>query len=895
MTEYSYTVTYDPNSTNQDITNFVQSIEWIETGSGEIQSASMVLDAREGAFITNADFSGVGNTPIIDEFDRIELSVTDRASANRLWQFEVDILKPIQNAQQGTVLEVQMLGLEHHLMRMPFSKPFFFEDTFTVVKDIIDIYNDNKGDAQPSISDHDNTTGNLLPKFTSNHFTFHLSEQPCYDALTNVVDRIGSSVAAGGAGDFYEFYFVYNAADLNDIKLRAFISGTTDSGVTITDSVAVNPAEEEGGIHSTPATVSATWGADNFGSLPAQVSQFAGALEAWRLGKNWEAGTYPANSIIRRKNTGPDSQGDELHFKNTSGGDTTETPPTTESNGTDWVSYNFTDFLTNEIGISGQYSPWTNARDDGWKNSGANPDGTQNDDPPVATSLYVWDGNQVVYDGSFYRTDVDWQGTNSASVPTQYLFGGSSFHRGFKVLVNGAGIGQFDASGETPARDFDNKVIRHNGGTAGDSTDWDIFRNPANGEFVACDDDAKVYEKGGGTWSDASGNDKANDCYHAVVSISNVQGHNDKNNGAGGDYGDSSAVQYEFAWEKNDITAFTDRKYYRAGAWINLKFPFPFSSYNAETIGSQFGNATKLEPSTLDTSNMHFTPTSGDVGFNNSEADELGPLDGIKFMTDFEWRYNKDGSGNLVRAGNFPCKCIMYDTSDNVVEADFTIGHNNNWEQIYIPFSAFKPYRARIPWSKESAGSNIFLQDIEILNVFEFKNIKKICFQWMGPYDNDGRYAPFLNISFLFPNIEDFLAGLFLNSFNIKWKIDAFHFSKPLLSVSDPVTGASNRGMFKSFHQEPLISNRYQLDQANLASLEIDQFRYKKFEVVTEGIFNINFGETFTLSNTELVNDSDSGANTIDLVAKKITYKIDKPSTGVGGFIRTLLGVKRFT
>jgi len=77
--------------------------------------------------------------------------------------------------------------------------------------------------------------------------------------------------------------------------------------------------------------------------------------------------------------------------------------------------------------------------------------------------------------------------------------------------------------------------------------------------------------------------------------------------------------------------------------------------------------------------------------------------------------------------------------------------------------------------------------------------------------------------------------------------------------------------------------------------MEIDKFRLKKYETVTEGIFNINFGEQFTLSNTSLVNDSDSGANTIDLVAKKITYEITKPPTGIGGFIRTVLGVKRFT
>jgi len=152
----------------------------------------------------------------------------------------------------------------------------------------------------------------------------------------------------------------------------------------------------------------------------------------------------------------------------------------------------------------------------------------------------------------------------------------------------------------------------------------------------------------------------------------------------------------------------------------------------------------------------------------------------------------------------------MYDSSDNVVQADFNIGHNNNWEQVIIPFGAFKNYRARIPISLSSSGSNIFLQQLEILNVFEFKNIKKICLQWMGPYDDVGRYNPFNKLAQTFPSITDIGDALFTTGWNVKWDIDAWHFSKPLLSVSAPITGAGKRAMFKRFHQEPLITNRYQ-------------------------------------------------------------------------------------
>ena len=73
------------------------------------------------------------------------------------------------------------------------------------------------------------------------------------------------------------------------------------------------------------------------------------------------------------------------------------------------------------------------------------------------------------------------------------------------------------------------------------------------------------------------------------------------------------------------------------------------------------------------------------------------------------------------------------------------------------------------------------------------------------------------------------------------------------------------------------------------------QFRHQQFDTVTEGLFDINFGDTFYLRNTELVNASDNGDNTIKLVAKNITYTIDKTPQGPGGFLRTITGVKRFS
>ena len=886
MTLFNYTVTHDPGGISPvNITDFVQYIKWKDCGTGQVRTLTMGLQARDGQFITDAT---AGATPIIDEFQKIQISVTDEDSVTFTENYEVDKFRPVHGTQRGLILDVELLGPEHHLLRFPFTKQTRRRDqadsAFNVSRDIINIYNEGTtANAQPTISDHTLTGANTFPQFTANHYPFNFTQMPVYEGLRYIADRVGSSVAAGGGGDFWEFGFQRNPADENDLKFFARISGSIDSGVTITDANDVNPGEEEGGIESTLATVHATWGAEGLGTLPAQVGQFRDALTAWAALPDFLGGiTYPEDSIVRRRGTGPDSQGDELHFK--ANKDTAIAPPLIEASNADWDSYNFTDFLTNEISISGQYSPFTNARDDAWKNCGANPDGSQNNDPPLVTSLYVWDMNQVVYDGVFFRTWVDVRATSPAGIPTQYLYGGVNPMRGFRVLVDGVGTGDFTG--------FDNDIVEFDSF----NNEWRRFRATSDDEFVCVDDEAIVYRRTAGVWADDSNNNESNDPYHPVFAVFNSAGHNNKDNGAGGTFGDFSAVTYEFRYSQSDVTSLNSRTYYRAGACINLKAPFAPNSFNGETLGFIFGsNATVREPVTYDTNNLEFAP-NGIRGYNHSQADELGPLDGIKFMTRFNWRYRKDGSGNLIRTGNIPCRAYMYDLLDNVVIADFTISHNDNWEEIFIPFSSFNEYRARIPWSIENLGSNAFLQELEILQRFDYTNIKKIGFLWMAPFDEAGRYTLVFNaFGTLFPNLEDFIVGLANDGFNIKWSIDAFHFTKPLLSVSPPITGASTRAMFVDFDEEPLIINRYQNDQANLAKLEQNQFRHQQFEVVTEGRFNINLFEQFTLFNSELVNASDAGPNTINLVAKEIEYTIDKPAAGIGGFMRKITGVKRLT
>ena len=920
MTQYDYAVTYKPEGVATDITDFVERIDAIEIGSGEVRSCMLRLNATDGAFITNPDFTGTNKTPVLDQFDKIRLQITDRDSNVYDVTYEVSNLKPIQNSSVGIIVEVEMLGQEHWLQKIMFAKPFFQDSGFDVAKIIIEAYNktpDSKGSAQATIINHQDTFANgefnELPLFTANPYTFIVSEQSCYDALITTNDRMGSSVTSGGAGNFFEMGFEDDLTDINfaTIKFRGFISGFPPDQTTIPiieDSVAVNPGEEEGGIESQQGTVLGTWGGDGVGMLPRQNADFRGAIEIWnfypehttalsppRAGVIW-----PEDSIVLDLASPERNQDDFFHYK--ANKDTTLTPPTPpDTSNADWDLHTFVNFLSIEVQTAGQYSRWTDGLANEWIQNGANPDGDQEDDPPVfGGSLSVWDHNQVIVDGTFSRTWVDARATSPAAIPTRLLYPtGTGIQRGLRILVDGVGTGDFTG--------FDNQVIIFDG------TFFRTFKLPVVNQLVAVDNEALIFQFTSGapdSWVNISASlTQANDCYHPVFKITNEQGFNDKDNGVGGNFGEFSAIQYEFRYRRGDVGGglINSPQYYRMGAWINFRFPFPFREVGLLGVvkGSLFGKATgDFEPALLDAGNMHLA-SDGKFGFNNLSAEDLGPIDALQFKTKFEWRYGFDGSGNLVRAGNFACRAVILDSRDDVAMQDFVINFNGDWSQtINLPLTGFSIYRGRRPLTFLNAVDDVlFLQELEVLNVFEWKDIQKIALVWLGPYDDEGRYAAKSEISFLFPSIEDVIAAIvnpfagIIQAFNVKWSVDAWQFTKPGLSLSPP---DPTRAIMPRFLDNSQIDNKFSLDQSNLANLEITQFRHRQYEVTTEGFIGdrdtgLRFGDTFILKNAELVNLSDSGTNTIELVVKQIRYEITKSPHGPGGFLRYLTGVKRFT
>ena len=1012
-----------PVDPNVDISDFVETVLDVEIGSGEIRSCVLRLNADRGAFIT--DRNG-GLTPIVDQFIPFTIKLTDQDGVLYLATHQVDVIHPTQDGLQGKVLPIDLLGPEFYLQKTLFADQFFFQSMFDVSKGIIDLYNKNKGGNQVRVAggDADSSSGgfNDLAKFTANDYTFNLKEMTHYDGLIQVMDRGGSSVAARGAGDFFEIGFITNPTNKDEINFRGFSSGNPTDQSTIpnikSDDIVINPAEEEGQINATLGNVVGTWTDSSIGTLPRKNADFIGALEAWRLFPQYVTGgvLYPKDAIILVVNT-IDSQGDLFHYK--ANKDTVIAPPVPPIiANADWDQYFFTDFLINEVNYNlGSYTFWTDAKSTQWQSNGAKTNGFLQEDPPTDSSVKVWDSNQVKIDGKLRQTWVDVRATDPLAIPAPFIRNGGVY-RGFRVLVDGVGTGDFAG--------FDNMVIQWDG------TQWLIFKLPETNNLVGVDEESRTYQFDTDTpeaWADVTTSiEQANDVYHAVYDIFNSQGHNNKNNGtpggagatatatntlgfitsvvvdsggsaytanatvtlvggnpllparvqgiisggvfigfnilsagfgyqsdptvviedAGGNFGQTAAVTYEFRYEKGDNSplfgGFSQPKFYRQFAGVNFRVPYPFNSNNGNSIGEDYGDSDERLPATFEAENMGLT-SSGFSGFNNIESEDLGPFDALTFFINHEWRYNIDGSGGLLFTGNFAYRCALYDIDDTVVIQDFVVPFNNLWESVSLPIGGFKTYKARAAWSFGETVQNIFLKKLEVLDSFRWRNIKKIAIHWLGPYDDQGRYQPWGQVKFLFPSIIDTFSGLVVDGYNIKLSVDSFQWSKPGLSLSPPNT---DRPLQPEFFYEPLITNKTQNDQANLAKLEITKFRHKEFEVTTVGLNDLRYGDSFFLENKHLINDADrttddlddwvtvttytenindvqdssigyrcikshlSGGsnqppnaefwsvapnpfpNTIKLVAKKIVRGIDKRPDGPGGYLRTLTGVRRF-
>jgi hypothetical protein len=908
---WNYTVTHFDESNSwasTDITEDVVSIPTAtDTGSGEVNSARIILSADTGKFISKI--------PYIDQYDRIRIQIDDGISATTNYDKYFDVIKilPSESKSQGTRIELFLMGLEHHLQKINYTKPHFSEGAFEVMKDIGDQYNISRGTQQPVLTGHDNTTKNKLPNstFQKNNYTYGDNEAPCYDRMEEVTDSLGAAVDEGGALDFYDYKFDYTNHTTMDLKV--FSSGNDISNpVEITNTTSVNVGETDAGVDNTTGSNVLAWGANEAGSLPVEFSRFNSGEIRYNLYPVYDSSlSYVEDQkILHNGNL----------YKSLQSVPSGNIPPGTTSSPS---SNSYWQSRTKETEY-GQYyiSKWTNVNGHLiWKDSGIDPTDI-NSSSEIGpgfndANIVVWDTSA---DANWFRSwaDVRVTGTLAPSTITgdstlkKYLYSNDTFYRGFRVLIQGTPSSGVWNGNDSNGKAYANALVECI--SAGNATDavWRVKYLPTSNLQCIVRHEGIPYKYNGSAWVGGAASTEG-DCLHPYDEITTTEGiygtefSSTVNNNSG--------IKVRYYWETIAGFVTNTTQQHSVGGWINLTFPFPHSiiSQSAWATGQLYGGTKTsdavCEPATLDIENMHLSP-EGERGFNTIEAggysgsENLGPISSI----DFAFKVHYQGSSlqnsgyDTLAEANFVMSCILVDSSDNMVKQDFIVPHNNQWLPYKLPVSGFTTYRGRKPRAS-IINSIIPPKEITINNQIEWRNIKQIIIQTAQSYDSDGRY------------VESSIEGNFYAQSNtaveqlgipavptigrdhrrLDLYLDAFRFTKPLLVNTGK---QSSRNIESDFIDKPEVYDYFQLKNIANAEKEKRQHRHVEFEVNTTGKFDINFGDFFEFYHPRLipraVRTNTSGDDYVKLVAKHIEYSITKPVDGKGGFLRKILGVRRF-
>ena len=885
---WSYVVThYDKSNSwaSQDLTAQVESLPLFTDIAGtEINQAIVEISTRLGHYI-RAQRSGESGFPtIIDHNDRIRIVVSDGVTVGGYDQvFEVKTKLPIKTKAGGTKMRLQTEGLERHLMKVKYIKPHRFVDPNSALVDLVQYYNDNKTTDMPTL-----TIGtNELPTQGTFNFDWGVNEETILNRIIELVDMMGDAGGTGGVLDFFDFRFTYSGANVTSFIINVFSSGSPSSGSEVTiDADAVNTGDEAAGQDEAEGTQVGAWGDPEAGSLPIDYSRFASRQILMPANDvshfpEWQAGTYPSGAIVKLAGVTYRSNAETITI-----------PPSAAWDVLTTATY-YGDVIS--------YSPWTNDKLGLWKNSGADPTNAS------AFGAAMCDGNIIIRDDETFRTWVDLETTGTPSVFWAYGGTTSGYYDGMRVLVNGVGTGVFSGT-DSNGKAYDYSVAEWSNVDQDWKVKYDAFGDATLDSMqVVVFDNAKVYvwnNPSVGSWNRIDNLDNGSDCFHNYDSISQTTSvHIDadteleyvsNNNGSGikAIYSWTPATE----WAQNTFNIRTSAEYYRSGAWLTIRFPFPKNTYNSitEDVGEIYGGGvqgtTVKEPSAIDAQNMHFTH-DGYRGFNTASADTLasldyGPLSSIDFFMKLIF---SDTAGTVLPDANFKMRCWMWDKEDNVVFQDFVLQHNSNYESVKLPLSGFQIYRGRRPRYDVAI---IALNDLIPPNglnaneTFKFESIVGMSWGTLDSYDDFGRYQGGIK---KFGISDHFL----FTGRKIELWIDGLRFTKPLLYVTDAVSGTT-LVKHEDFEQNPEVFIFDQLEQIAKSNLQKQQFKKTEYELENEIRTDIHYGDFFFFTDDEIVSESDTADNTVKLVNKGTEYSITKGVDGRGGGLRKIRGSRRF-
>tara|TARA_R110000851_G_scaffold302607_2_gene459478 strand:+ start:622 stop:3435 length:2814 start_codon:yes stop_codon:yes gene_type:complete len=931
---WTFTVThYDKSNswTSTDISADAFPRYFTDTGGDKVNAAKVRIIAVDGQYIQ----SGVNSKPHIQHNDRVRIAATDGNSGTYNKVFDVIKIIPIKSKTEGVMVELELLGIERWLQKCNYSARVFAQTPRDIFSDLVEVYHDNRATNTPSInlssaSDPSTITVNELPTAIKLHLDWGNNEDTIFNRMQEVVEKMSSSQSTGGILDFFDIRFTCHPTLVTEFNIEVFSSGDKNriTSPVVLNSTDINTEDTSGGFEEPQGLLLNSWGASGNGSLPTNWSKFNSRiliapedLGSKTLLPEWDnTFTYTTGAVVKYTAGTVDKIYKALRET------INDTPNSSTS---DW------DEITHDEYIDGiTYSPWTRSSvatdaEEWWDASMANPSGGSGS--PFGSKCCAWDANIIVLDDSSFRTWADIISYNSSITVShpEWLYDGTTPYDGLRIFVKGAGNGDF--------ANFSNCIMEYDNGV------WIRKYELVTDYMVAVMENAKVWRyDGSNSYTDFTTYDNGVDCFHpsdnvggrhanAASSIRNTQ------SGTAVDYtnnSDSTITQsyrwtpieaHFIEWGQDILAAATgpvgqavkwifplndagtaiqtprtnSTDWYQAGAWLCLRFPFPKNTFgsglSSSELGINYGGSTsENKVPFLDFQNMTYSH-DGKRGFNQGvSSEDLGPVDSIDFNMKIKYEANILATSALQKLAKeqFPMKCVLIDRNDNVVTQDFTVLFNDNWEAISLPLNGFSIYRGRKPMTKAGFYIDYIVPPKEkpLFTQFEWRHVAMMCIQSTDSYDDNGRYRG--------ASDNDWGTGSWLyNSQTMTFlqttiSLDGLRFSKPLLANSGEVTDLTNE---TDFLQNPDIEIYDSLKQNLDSELQKHKFKNKRYDISTEGEFDVQFGDFFVLKDAEIVDETYNGnPNQIKLVAKHIEYEFSKPNESSGGFERRILGAKRF-
>jgi len=968
--EWTFTVTHydkDDSWDDTDISADAFPRMFTDTGAGKVNAAKIRIIAQNGQYIQGDP--EVNSKPQIKHNDRIRIEATDGASGTYNKVFDVIKLTPIKSKGEGVMLDVELLGLERWLQKMNYSTRVWQKTPREIFADLVKVYREQVAIATdtPTInlssgSDPSTITVNELPTEIVLSLDWGNNEDTIFNRMTELLDAMAGPQASGGVLDFFDMRITYPTDNVTSFNISIFPSGASSStmgskpSITL-NSTDINTEDTAGGFEEPQGLLINSWGSAGAGSLPTNYSKWSSkqVIMPTSTGSQtqfpeWSSSfEYTIGAVVKYTDGGdPDAGTDNVYkAKRTTVGDQPD------SSTDDWDEIGINDYYTTSTAYNDGvvYSPWTNSvgGKDVWEASMANPSG---DTGYSGFGRSMWDANIIVNDGGgnsggAWRTWADVIATSPSTVTsskTAWLYDGDTLYDGLRVFVKGTGSGDFSS--------YSNSIVEYDG----DTSSWILKYGLKDNSLVAVLEDASVWRyDGSGIYTDYKTVQNGLDCFHPVynattanrlaTAISFIQNTEtllptgfptnfslnagsaisatfkwvpleswwaewgniraDASTATTGSGATTSIDYLLYGWTADTTTRNTEG-WYSAGAWLNLRFPFPKNSIpsgvTATEMGSLYGGSTStsLVPY-LDMQNMTYS-ADGKKGFNQGvSSEDLGPISSIDFSLKITY-YSDMAFGlipnkQLLHKEDFKFRCFVIDKFDNVMFQDFVILFNNWWEPVSLPLNGFNIYRGRRPIYQDGFWTDLVIPPKEVKEVTQFRwdKVAMFCIQSTDSYDDAGRYRS--------ASGNDWGTGSFLwdsetmTTLYTTITIDALRFSKPLLTNSGQATGLNNE---PDFVQSPDIFLYDSLKNNTLAELEKHKFKNKRYDITTQGQFDIEFGDYFVLEDSDIVDEkyTPTGGseqdNQILLVAKHIEYEFSKPDSGAGGFERRIMGAKRF-